>query len=245
MAGSDGKAYFISDAHVGAGDPGGERRKVERLLTFLDAKITPSVRLFILGDLYDYWFEYKSVIPRAGFRLTAKLSEMARAGISIEYIGGNHDFWIEGGILEDSGIGFRNGPMEIELSGQSFFLAHGDTLWDHGMGQRIINGILRNRVNIRLYRLIHPDMGIGLARFASRLSRRKSGSFDYTGEDKYQRFAETQFTRGIRNVVFGHTHRPCFIKKDGHTYVNTGDWITHNTYGYFDGSALSLETWHG
>ncbi len=243
MEGAVQKAYFISDAHIGAGSDEEERRKLARLLSFLDGAIDGSARLFILGDLYDYWFEYKTVIPRAGFQLTAKLIELARSGNTIEYIGGNHDFWLEGGFLQDAGIIFRNSSAELRLGGQSFFIAHGDTLWNHGIGQRIINGILRNPVNIRLYRWLHPDLGIGLARFASRLSRRKSEKREFNGTDKYLRFAQSQFERGVDNVIFGHTHRPFIQKQGAHTYVNTGDWITHNTYGYFDGQTLMLKEW--
>ena len=243
MAEAVKRAYFISDAHVGAGTEREEKEKVLRLLRFLDREIDCSAELFILGDLYDYWFEYKTVIPRAGFQLTAKLIELARSGTPIVYIGGNHDYWLEAGFLKDAGIDFKTGSVELTLGGESFFLAHGDTLWNHGAGQRIVNGVLRNPFNIRLYRWLHPDLGIGLARFASRISRRKSENQEFDECDKYLKFAEDQFARGITNVIIGHTHRPVFKKQNGHTYVNTGDWISHNTYGYFDGESLMLREW--
>lgn len=238
-------AYFISDAHIGAGSREEEFKKINKLLTFLDNNINSDTGLFILGDLFDFWFEYKNVIPRAGIRLMAKLIELARCGVRIRYIGGNHDFWIGERFLNEIGIPYFDSEVECTIRGKNFFIAHGDNLPAPDFMQRLLNATLRSPLNIRLYRLLHPDIGLAFGRMVARMIRKNSSKRHPPSELFYVQFAENHFKRGIDYVVMGHTHRP-FINKNGeHGIMNIGDWIDHNTYGYFDGKTLTLNEWKG
>lgn len=236
-------AYFISDAHVGAGSREEESKKINELLAFLDSNINSDTGLFILGDLFDFWFEYKNVIPRTGIRLTAKLIELARGGVCIRYIGGNHDFWIGERFLNEIGILYFDSEIECTIGGKNFFISHGNNLPAPGLMQRLLNATLQSPLNIRLYRLIHPDVGLAFGRMVARMIRKNSSRRTPPPESFYLQFAENHFTRGINYVVMGHTHRP-FIHNNGeHGIMNIGDWISHNTYGYFDGKILTLHEW--
>ena len=197
------------------------------------------------NKLRHYQREAASAIMNSVFRrqgLTFSV-EMARQGTPITYIGGNHDFWLQDQFLKDVGIQYRGGSVELKLGEKKFFLAHGDNLWSPGFAQRIVNGIFQSKINIRLYRWLHPDIGLAFGNFISDMSRKKSEKKTFNSHKDYIRFAGEQFERGIDNVIIGHTHCPFYNKSEDKTFVNLGDWIHHNTYGYFDGNSLMLREW--
>jgi UDP-2,3-diacylglucosamine hydrolase len=233
--------FFISDAHLGLGNPSEEIRKEETLIRFLDHAAGSADTLFILGDLFDFWFEYKSVIPRRFFRVLWTLERLRERGVQIHYLSGNHDFWLESFFPLELGVEVHAEPVELNLDGKRFWISHGDGIMKKDGGYRLFKRIVRHPLSVRLYRLLHPDLAFGLAGFVSKLSRNHPAFPDNDGD--YVDYAEARFAEGFDCVVLAHTHRPMVHKRDGRTYVNTGDWIRHFSYAKFSGGLLTLEQW--
>lgn len=236
------KTYFFSDAHLGIGSVEEERRKEQRLVHFIEYVGRDARQLFIVGDLFDYWFEYKTVVPKGYFRLFAKLYELAERGIRICFIAGNHDFWVKDYFHNELGMEIYVEPLEQNIQGKRFLLHHGDGLLSDDIGYRILKKILRNKVSIFLFSLIHPDIAGTIARWSSRTSRR------YTSNRKYESdgmitYATRKLKEGFDFVIMGHNHIPSYHRIGTGVYVNLGDWISGNTYGVFDGKELKLKHW--
>jgi UDP-2,3-diacylglucosamine hydrolase len=237
------KTYFVSDAHLGVDRREIEREKERELIKFLEMVETDGNRLFILGDLFDFWFEYRTVIPKGYHRLLAKLSDVVEKGIEVNYLAGNHDFWLGSFFREEVGMHVFPDPFGVTIGSARFFFHHGDGLADNDLGYRILKKILRNRFNVWLYSWLHPDLGVQVARFSSRKSRNYTSQKDYGEKDGMRAFASQKIAEGYHYVVMGHNHRPvCESIGDG-TYVNLGDWMFHYTYGVFDNDRFELLEW--
>lgn len=239
------RVFFISDVHLGLGERQEERQKESRLLEFLSWILPQTDQLCIVGDLFDFWFEYRTVIPKGYHRTLAALQAFTDRGIPVHYIAGNHDFWMGDFFQEELGIRLYLEPCALELDGKQVFLHHGDGLAPRDLGYRMIKPVLRNRLAIRMYRLLHPDIGIWLARRSSRTSRNYTSHKDYGEEEGLAQFAAQKIRGGMDIVVMGHRHRPHLEMIGGGTYVNLGDWITYQTYAVLTGGAIRLETWNG
>jgi len=229
--------YFISDAHLGAEK--NEKTKTTKLISFLHSINKKNNTLFIVGDLFDFWFEYTHVIPYSHLPVLCMLDDMINNGVNIKFITGNHDFWI-GEFFINMGIEIIRDPIETSLNNKNFYIAHGDGILKADRGYRILKKIIRNSVNIRLYRLIHPDIGIALAHFFSNLSRSKKTKHN---EEEYINFAKKKFKNGIDNVILAHTHIPLEYTEKNKKLINIGDWINHFTYGYLKNNELELKHW--
>jgi UDP-2,3-diacylglucosamine hydrolase len=236
-------AYFISDAHLGLGSREEERRKESRLIAFLDSIQGNANQLFIVGDLFDAWFEYRTVIVKGFHRLLAKLDEVTERGIAVHYLAGNHDLWMKDFFRDELGMKTYHHPFETVIDGKKIFVHHGDGLSNNDAGYRILKKILNNRINIRLFSLLHPDIGIRIARSSSRKSRRYTSGKDYGEEDGMLAFARTKIEEGCDIVIMGHRHSP-MCRELGHgVYVNLGDWIDHNTYAELSHGRIELKEW--
>jgi len=237
-------AYFISDIHLGSHTGCSSGKRLELLLDFLVTIKADASHLFIVGDLFDFWFEYMTVVPRGHFELLFALRKLREQGVEIRMLRGNHDFWINSFFEEELGIPLNDDYLDIELDGKRFYISHGDGLAEDDKGYRLLKRILRSPFNIKLFRLIHPDLGHALATFSSKLSRDHGPGRD--DREDYARFARTLFQKGYDCVVLGHTHAPALLHEGRHVYLNTGDWMTVFTYGKFSGGELTLEHWpHG
>ncbi len=236
------KTYFFSDVHLGLGTKDDDRKREQRVIRFLDMVKHDACELFILGDLFDYWFEYKSVVPKGYFRLFSKLAELRFRGIQISYLAGNHDFWLKGYLTEELGVTIYPDPIERTIGGKRFFLHHGDGLLKNDTGYRILKRFLRNRVNIFLFSLIHPDLTSWIARWSSRKSRAYTSKKDFEGNDMVE-FARTKIGEGIDVVIMGHNHQSVFKELGRGVYVNIGDWLHEYTYAVFDGNKIQLKRW--
>ncbi|MEW6687231.1 MAG: UDP-2,3-diacylglucosamine diphosphatase [Candidatus Edwardsbacteria bacterium] len=239
--------YFISDAHFGAEGHEKEIRKVKTFLSFSNLVREKAEELFILGDLFDFWFEYKRVIPTNYFRVTKAIYEMKEAGIKITYIAGNHE-WL-GSFWNEMGIVTSRNAYEIERQNLRLFLSHGDDFQKGNLGNKILQWFLHLPLNISLYRLIHPDLGIPLAHLFSRFSRRPlplslpTGGREGGGSCPLWPGVQEKFKEGFNGVILGHTHKPKFESWQDKTYLNVGDWMEHFTYGKLENGRLTLERW--
>jgi UDP-2,3-diacylglucosamine hydrolase len=238
------KTYFFSDVHLGLGPKDDDRKREQRVIRFLDTVKHDGEELFILGDLFDYWFEYRSVVPKGYFRLFAKLSELRYRGVQIYYLAGNHDFWLKDYLTEELGIQVFPDPIERTIGGKKFYLHHGDGLLENDTGYRILKRVLRNKVNIFLFSLVHPDLTSWIARWSSRKSRAYTSKKTFEGNDMVE-FAKKKIDEGFDVVIMGHNHKSLFRELGRGVYVNLGDWLDENTYAVFDGTKIQLKRWGG
>ncbi len=234
------RVYFISDVHLGARTGEHEARKVENLTSFLKAISGWADVLYIVGDLFDFWFEYRHAIPKINLNVMFHLQQFLHAGSKLIYLAGNHDLWLERYFDEQLGITVHHGPLTATHNSLRLFIAHGDGLVRNDLRLRLLNRIFHNRVNIFLYRLIHPDFGIPLAKFVANKSRER-GENPY-GAD-YREFARSQFRENFDAVILAHTHQPLFERIDSKYYINLGDWMSHFTYLEMIGDNLNLKSW--
>ena len=236
------KTYFFSDAHLGLGSREEDRQKEMRLIQFLSSIQKDASQIYIVGDLFDYWFEYTSVVPKKYFRLFAKLAELTEQKIRIFFIAGNHDFWVKDYFRDELGMEVHVHPVEAEICGKRFLIHHGDGLLKDDLGYRILKKILRSKTNIFLFSLIHPDIAGMLARWSSQTSRQYTSHRTYESSGMVN-FAAQKIKEGFDFVIMGHNHVPSVHSLEGGVYVNLGDWIFENTYAVFDGKKLQLKKW--
>jgi len=235
--------YFISDVHLGLGSRETERDKENRLLAFFESILPSTDELYIVGDLYDFWFEYRTVIPRGFHRTLAALQAFTDRGIPVKYLVGNHDCWMLDFFAVELGVETHVEPFETTIQGRRVYLHHGDGLATNDLGYRLLKPVLRNRAAIWCYRWLHPDLAVPLARGSSRTSRAYTSQKDFGEEEGLMNFARERIHEGVNVVVMGHRHRPSFHEINGGTYVNLGDWISYSTYAIMEDGAIRLATW--
>ena len=241
------KIYFASDQHFGAPDTIKSKVREERFVTWLDEIKSDATHLFLLGDLFDFWFEYKQVVPKGFVRVLGKLATLKDAGIEIHFFIGNHDLWMRDYFETELGIPIYRNPQTFEWNGKKFLIGHGDGLGPGDYGYKWMNTVFKNPFSKWLYRWLHPDIGMRLGQYFSVENRLISGEDDvkFLGEEKELLILfckEVQKTNPHDYYVFGHRHLPLEIKiSEQSSYINTGDWITYFSYAVFDGKKLSLK----
>lgn len=237
--------FVFSDAHLGANDETLECLKRDKLLELLALVKERGSRLIILGDLYDFWFEYKNAIPKQQLKVIFKLAELVESGIPVDYVSGNHDFWLGDFLTTEAGITIHRDSLELTVQGRRLFLIHGDGLAPEDWKYRILKGILRSRVNIALYRLLPADWGIPLARWVSGSSRKHTSQRTDRGvhsfHPAYEKYAREKLRAGFDAVLIGHLHTPLFHKWEEGVYINTGEFIQRFNYVEMVDSELELK----
>jgi UDP-2,3-diacylglucosamine hydrolase len=237
---TNGIYYFISDVHLGVGSKVDEKDKENILLRFLEEIKSDAKEIFIVGDLFDCWIEYKQVVPKGHYRLLNKFYEISEKGIKISYFAGNHDFWKGRYFKDEFGIDILHNPVERTIEGRKFYISHGDGLSYKDTGYKIIKKILRSRVSQFFYSWIHPDIGVWLAKKTSASSRDYTDKKDYSEKDGMRDFAIKKINDGYEFVIFGHRHRPLIKDIGNGTYINLGDWIKHFSYGVYKDGKFTL-----
>ena len=235
--------FFLSDAHLGAEGEDKEKSKEDKLVSFLDKVKEEGEFLYLVGDMFEFWFEYKSVIPKKHFRVLGKLRQLVDGGMKIKYLVGNHDFWLGDFLPREIGIPIFKEPLEVIHQEKRIFITHGDGLAKKDLGYRILKKILRNRVNIFLYRQIPPDVSYPLAKFVARRSRKSVEKRDSSHLQEYESFAAEKISQGFDAVVLGHTHVPVLRDSGDGVYLNLGDWFKHFTYVKLQEGKFCLETY--
>ncbi len=233
--------FFLSDAHLGAEGPDKEKLKEDKLIALLDRIEDQGELLYLVGDMFEFWFEYKNVIPKEHFRVLMKLKALVDSGIKVSYLVGNHDFWLGDFLPKEIGIPIFREPVEAVHQGKRIFIAHGDGFAQKDSGYRILKKVLRNRVNIFLYRQIPPDVSYPLARWVARGSRSYVQKRDTGYLQDYESFASEKIKQGFDAVILAHTHVPVLRDTGGGTYLNLGDFFRHFTYGALREGRFSLE----
>src|SRR5688572_21375577 len=245
------KIYFISDFHLGAPDKIKSLTREKKIVRWLDMIKKDATELYLLGDVFDFWFEYKYAVPRGYVRLLGKLAELSDRGIKIHYFTGNHDMWVFGYLEEEIGVKIYRQPVERIIENKKFYIGHGDGLGPGDHGYKFIKKIFANKFCQWLFARLHPNLGIPLALYFSRKSRIATGTIDekFLGEEKEWlviHSKEILQKEHFDYLVFGHRHLPLdIIVGEKSRYINLGEWIQYNTYAVFDGEMLRLEKFTG
>ena len=241
------KIYFLSDFHLGAPDHESSLIREKRVVQFLDEIKKDAQIIFILGDLFDFWYEYKKVVPKGFVRILGKLAELTDTGIAIHFFVGNHDMWMNGYFEKELNIDVFYDPQEFEFNGKRFLIGHGDGLGPGDHRYKFMKKVFRNKFSQWLFGTLHPSAGIGLADYFSRKSRAATGSGDehFLGEDKEWLILyckELLEKKHFDFFIFGHRHLPIEFKlNDQSTYINLGDWIKYNSYAVFENEHITLK----
>ena len=237
-------AYVVSDAHLGA-VPGARAADLADWLRYVRERASHVV---LNGDIFDFWFEYRSAIPRGHVRVLGAIAEVVDAGVPVTFLGGNHDWWGGPCLAEEIGVSFHRAPVRTSLAGRNAYIAHGDGLGRGAYGYWVASGILRSRVFRRVFRWLHPDLGGRLATFLSRTERheRRPGE----GNRQRARALEALAVRKLERdetldiVLFGHTHVAAVVEVAGRYYVNAGTWMRERSYAVVEASGPPrIEHW--
>ncbi len=243
------KAYFASDNHLGAPTREKSLPREKKFVAWLDHIKADAGAIFLLGDLFDFWFEYRTVVPKGFVRTLGKLAELTDAGIPVYYFVGNHDLWMQGYFEEELNIPVHHRPQYLTINDTSFFLGHGDGLGPHDKGYKRMKKVFTNPICKGLFRWLHPDIGVRLAQYLSVKNKLISGDADaqFLGNENewLVQYAQRKLeSRPTDYFVFGHRHLPLEIAlNETSAYINLGDWITYYTYAEFDGKELVLKKW--
>ncbi len=237
--------YFASDFHLGVPTKKESLVREHKIIAWLDAIKHNAASIYLLGDLFDFWFEYRTVVPKGYVRLLGKLAELRDVGIPIHYYAGNHDLWMFGYFEEELNIPVHREPELIEIHGKKFLIGHGDGIGPGDHGYKFIKKVFSNKFCQWLFALVHPSIGMRIANYWSMKSRTSNGDEveQYLGDDKEWLlvYAKERLQKEhIDYFIFGHRHLPLDIDIDKSRYLNLGDWITHFSYATFDGEKLEL-----
>lgn len=241
------KIYFASDFHLGIPDRATSLAREKRLCSWLDEIRKDAAQLYLVGDLFDVWFEYRQVVPKGYTRFLGKLAELSDEGLEIHAFTGNHDLWMRGYFEEELNIPVHHHPLERTINGKKFFIAHGDGLGPGDHGYKLLKKVLRNPVSQWLYRRLHPDTGVGMAGYFSRMGpKHETGEEErFLGPEKewLVQFSLDKLKREhIDYFIFGHRHIAIEYPLTADSlYVNLGDWIHYDSYAEFDGERLQLK----
>ncbi|MBC7902413.1 MAG: UDP-2,3-diacylglucosamine diphosphatase [Gemmatimonadaceae bacterium] len=247
MTANNTKTYFLSDFHLGAPDHATSLEREKKIVRFLDEIKKDAAHIFIVGDLFDFWYEYRTVVPKGYVRILGKLAEITDSGIPISFFVGNHDMWMKGYFQKELNIPVYFEPKEYVFGGKKFLIGHGDGLGPGDHGYKFMKKIFRNPICQWLFGILPPAAGVGLANFLSRRSRAVTGETDekFLGEDKewlisYCRDELKQ--KHYDYFIFGHRHLPIdFSLNSESRYINLGDWIRYDSYAVFDGATIELK----
>lgn len=241
------KVYFLSDFHLGVPDHASSLEREKKIVSFLDQSKKDAAMVFIVGDLFDFWFEYRKVVPKGYVRILGKLAELTDNGIPVHFFVGNHDMWMSGYFEKELNIPVFFENQTYVFNDKKFLIGHGDGLGPGDYGYKFIKKIFRNPVCKFLFGLLPPYFGVSLANYFSKSSRTMTGTTDekFLGEENEWLvvYCKEQLQQNhFDYFVFGHRHLPIdFTLNEKSRYINLGDWIKYDSYAEFDGVTLHLK----
>jgi UDP-2,3-diacylglucosamine hydrolase len=241
------KIYFASDQHFGAPTPELSFPREQKFINWLDEIKQDAAAIFLLGDLFDFWFEYKTVVPKGFIRVLGKLAEIKDAGIPVYFFVGNHDLWMDNYFEKELNIPVYFDNQEFTFNGKTFLIGHGDGKGPGDLGYKRMKKVFTNPISKWLFRWLHPDIGVKLAHYLSVKNKLISGAEDvkFLGEENewLVQYAKRKLeTKHYDFFVFGHRHLPMTIDvSEKSKYINLGDWIGYFTYGVFNGATFELK----
>ncbi len=239
------KIYFASDFHLGVPTYEKSRARETKIVSWLAQIQEDAQEIFLVGDIFDMWFEYKHAIPKYFTRFFGKIAELTDSGIRVVFFTGNHDMWMFDYLTKELGVEILTEKLEFELNDKSFLVAHGDGLGPGDIGYKIIKRIFRNRICQWMFARLHPNLGLGIANYFSKKSRKHSINDDkFLGEEKEWLITYSKDMLKEKKVdyfIYGHRHHPVvFPLSETSTYFNLGEWISQYNYLVFDGEKCEL-----
>lgn len=248
MPNSQKKIYFASDAHLGYPNLHEARWREDVFVAWLDSIKSDAAELYLVGDIFDFWFEYKSVVPKGFVRLLGKLAEFVDSGIPIHFFTGNHDVWAFSYLHDEIGCTLHFGPVEAELMGKRFLIAHGDGLGPDTWSYKLLKRLFTSKFLQFMFACLHPNWAMWFGHKWSNHSRGRKGlaPFPYKGDDQeytYVYSMQVLEQKSIDYFVYGHRH--LMIQKNlpnKSNYIVLGDWVYNFSYGVFDGQTFELKT---
>jgi UDP-2,3-diacylglucosamine hydrolase len=243
------KLYFASDFHLGAPSYVSSRERENKIVAWLNTIKADAAEIFLMGDIFDFWFEYKTVIPKGYTRLFGKLAELSDAGIQLYFFKGNHDMWVFDYFKKEFNLKIIDNELEIMRNGKSFFLHHGDGVGKGDKGYKLLKKVFRSKFCQFVFAVVHPNLGVGLANYWSSKSKyvkRNEKKFETEEQAWITDFNQQQILKGKQYdyIIMGHRHYPINIVLQPNTrYINLGEWLNFNTYAVFDGAQLKLMHW--
>ena len=241
------KTYFISDIHLGLPDREQSLLRELKLVKFLDEIKKDAETIYFAGDIFDFWWEYQSVVPRGYIRFLGKIAELSDTGIKIIFFSGNHDIWMKNYLSEELGIEILHNELKTEINGKKFYIAHGDGLGPGDKSYKFLKKIFTNKLLQWAFTRLHPNFAFWLARKWSHNRRKKETHYDFKGEDKELLILHSKEILKIENFdyfIYGHRHFPLIIDiGDTSKHINLGDWLINFTFGVFDDNKFLLKTY--
>ena len=241
------KIYFLSDFHLGAPNHTVSLAREKKIVQFLDSIIPDAASIFIVGDLFDFWYEYRTVVPKGYVRILGKMATITDSGIPMHFFVGNHDMWMKDYFQHELNIPVYFEPKTFSFNNRKFYVGHGDGLGPGDHGYKFIKKVFRNPVCQWLFGILPPAVGVGIANYMSRSSRAATGQSDarFLGEENEWLISYSKEVLQQEHVdyfIFGHRHLPIDFTLPGNSrYINLGDWIQYDSYAVFDGEDLHLK----
>jgi UDP-2,3-diacylglucosamine hydrolase len=242
------KIFFASDFHLGVPTHAESIAREKRIVAWLESIRHEAQGIYLLGDIFDFWFEYKHAIPRGHIRLLGKLAELRDAGIAVYFFTGNHDMWMFDYFTNELGIPVYREPHVLEVNSKKILIGHGDGLGPGDTFYKLLKKFFASKICQWLFARLHPNVGIGLANFWSRKSRISNNKREekFMGEEKeflvaYCREVEANTHHDF--YIFGHRHLPLNLPiGESSRYINLGEWVHFDTYAVFDGHTVELKS---
>jgi UDP-2,3-diacylglucosamine hydrolase len=250
MNSNEKKIYFASDFHLGAPNYEISLERERKIVRWLDSIEDSASEIFLVGDIFDFWFEYKNAIPKGFVRLQGKIASMTDKGIPIHIFTGNHDMWIFDYIPKELGVKLHREPIQRTFFDKTYFIGHGDGLGPGDKGYKFLKKVFANKFCQWCFARLHPNFGIWLANLSSKTSRSKTGKSDekYHGDSNewlFQFCKETLKENHFDYFVFGHRHLPLEIDVEQNSrYINLGEWINYFTYLEVSKTETVLKKWN-
>ncbi|QNL51255.1 UDP-2,3-diacylglucosamine diphosphatase [Olivibacter sp. SDN3] len=240
------KIYFASDFHLGVPTYEKSRAREARLVRWLDSIKHDAAELYLMGDIFDFWFEYATAVPKGFVRFLGKLAELSDAGVKITFFKGNHDMWMFGYLEDELGATIISDELIIERNGKKFYLHHGDGLGPGDTKYKFLKKFFRSKFCQWLFARIHPNLGIGIALRWSHNSRISGGKKEWRKKVEQEWLViyskELLQKEYFDYLIFGHRHLPLDIDLGSNSrYINLGEWVNYNTYAVFDGNTVSVK----
>jgi len=243
----EGTLYIASDFHLGTPNAKASNERETLIIRWLNEIGQDATHLILLGDIFDFWFEYRDVVPKGYFKFLSALHQLVEKGVKIYYFTGNHDMWVKDYFAKELGITIFRKQMPFSINGKRCLVGHGDGLGPKDYGYKFIKWLFAQKLNIKLYGALHPRIAFGLARFLSRKSRAMTSAEEekYMGDDKetiVQYALSVLQNEKIDYFIYGHRHLPIEKALTDHAfYFNSGDWLMHNSYLKFEKEKLELK----
>ena len=244
------KIYFVSDCHFGVPSHATSLEREKLMVKWLDMVKADAAEIYLLGDVFDFWFEYRTVVPKGFVRLMGKLAELTDSGLAVYFFTGNHDIWAFDYFEKELGVKVYRHPIEKTFNGKKFFFGHGDGLGPGDHGYKFLKKVFTSKVNQKLFSFLHPGFGVGLANYFSRKSRIANMEADeiFLGEENERLISFCKEMLKIKHFdyfIFGHRHLTLDIAvAESSRYINLGDWVTLYTYAVFNGEELELKSFN-